>query len=61
MNKFVNQTDVEKYPEFTKKNGDMRSWKTIKKNLLNRKSISGASVAADKKPLHRKGSLNREF
>lgn len=61
MNKFVNQTDVEKYPEFMKKNGDMRSMKTIKKNLMNRKSISGASVAADKKSLHRKGSLNREI
>lgn len=46
--------------EFYTKNGKLRSSKTFNK-LGNNRAKYGFNQAADKGPLHRKGSLNREL
>lgn len=65
MDKFVkddeNLRNNEKFPEFVRKDGKLRKEKQILKNITNRKNMTGAQLAADKGPLHRKGSLNREL
>lgn len=61
LNTFMKEKEASEYPDLLKKNGDVRSTKQIIKHLSNRKNLSGAKMASEKEPLHRKGSLNREL
>lgn len=60
MDKFTSSQDAKKFPELLKKTGEPRTSKQIVKNITNRNNKYGAELAADKAPLHRKGSLNRD-
>lgn len=60
MDKFANSQNAKAFPEFLKKNGELKTYKQISKNITNRSNKYGAGIAADKAPLHRKGSLNRD-
>lgn len=47
-------------PDLFKKNGQLRKDSALDRNLKPRSNKHGATQAADKTPLHRKGSLNRD-
>lgn len=52
---------AKKYPYLFKKNGDLRKDSSIDRLTGSRSQLRGSKEAADSKPLHRKGSLNRAF
>ena len=53
--------NTKKYPHLFKKNGDIRKDSSIDRLTGSRSQLRGSKEAADSKPLHRKGSLNRAF
>ena len=53
--------NTKKYPQLFKKNGGLRKDSSIDRLTSSRSQLRGSKEAADSKPLHRKGSLNRAF
>ena len=50
-----------KMPEMFRKDGNLRTPNQILKGIQNKSTYIGAAVAAEKKPLHTKGSANRDL
>lgn len=48
-------------PEFFRKDGKPRTDKQVQRGINNRSTYVGSLDAANKKPLHRKGSVNRDL
>ena len=52
---------AKQFPELFRKDGELRTPKQMDKGINNRSTYVGASKAADKTMLHRKGSANRDL
>ena len=50
-----------KMPEMFRKDGNLRTPNQIQKGIKNKSTYIGAAVAAETKPLHTKGSANRDL